>query len=350
MASYTNLKKIKEKDGEALFEAELAADVLAKSEEEVLREAGSDLALPGFRKGKVPTAMVRERMDPIDILEEASRKALPDAIRGIVAEHKLSILGQPEIAIVKLAPGNPVVFTARFALAPEIDLPDYRSVAQKIVHARKPAEVSAEEVDEAIRNLLDMFKGEKGGPVPELTDDFVKQFGPYKDVAAFKDDMKRSLTEGKEREAKEQMREEIVRAITAKTKIKVPKLLIDQELTAFFERRDEELERSGISFDDYLKQLKKTKEELENEERAAIEQQIAASLVMGALRKAEQIVADKDDVSANLAALARRYPDRTEAELWEPAEAIATQKKLFDILEGAEKSPDIKEEREKPAE
>ena len=66
----------------------------------------------------------------------------------------------------------------------------------------------------------------------------------------------------------------------------------------------------------------------------SIEKQIAASLVMGAMRKEENITADEKDITANIAALKRRYPDRTDAELWEPAEAIAMQKKLFDILEG----------------
>ncbi len=83
-----------------------------------------------------------------------------------------------------------------------------------------------------------------------------------------------------------------------------------------------------------MKQVKKTEEELEKEERESIEKQIAASLIMGAMRKEEKITADEKDVTANIVALKRRYPDRTDAELWEPAEAIAIQKKLFDILEG----------------
>ena len=77
--SYLNLKKTKEKDGEIAFEAELAADIVTAYEEEVLAEAGEDLSVPGFRKGKVPPAMVRERMDPVELLEEAAHKALPEA-------------------------------------------------------------------------------------------------------------------------------------------------------------------------------------------------------------------------------------------------------------------------------
>ena len=91
--SYINLKKLKEKDGEISFEAELAADSIAESEEEVLAEAGQDIAVPGFRKGKVPPAMVRERMDPMGLLEEAAHKALPEAIREILEDEKLFRFG-----------------------------------------------------------------------------------------------------------------------------------------------------------------------------------------------------------------------------------------------------------------
>ncbi len=145
--SYINLKKTKEKDGEIAFEAELAADILAEKEGEVLGEAGQDLSVPGFRKGKVPPAMVRERIDPVELLEEAAHKALPEAIHGIIEDEKLSVLGRPEVGIVKLAPQNPVVFTARFALIPEIGLPDYKSIAQKIVAEKKPVIVAPEEIE-----------------------------------------------------------------------------------------------------------------------------------------------------------------------------------------------------------
>ena len=187
-----------------------------------------------------------------------------------------------------------------------------------------------------------MFRGgevgkEGGAALPELTDDFVKQFGPYKNINEFKEELRRNITEGKEREEKEKRREAMVQAIVAKTKIKIPKLLVDQELAAFFENRDGELKKAGIPLEEYLKQIKKTEEELEKEEREMIEKQIAASLVMGAMRKEENITADEKDITANIAALKRRYPERTDAELWEPAEAIAMQKKLFDILEGENK-------------
>jgi FKBP-type peptidyl-prolyl cis-trans isomerase (trigger factor) len=237
--SYIDLRKIKASDGEISFEAELALDVIATYESEVLGEAGADVAIPGFRKGKVPPAMVRERMDPVELLEKASRKALPEAIHDIVDNEKLSILGQPQVALVKLAPGNPVVFTVRFALMPEIDLPNYKSIARKIAEEKVPVEVKPEEIEDALKHIREMFRSGEAGKegdaaLPELTDDFVKQFGPYKNVDELRQELGRNITEGKEREEKEKRRETMVQAIVAKAKIKIPKLLVDQELASFF--------------------------------------------------------------------------------------------------------------------
>ena len=111
--------------------------------------------------------MVRERMNPVELLEEAAHKALPEAIHDILNNEKITVLGRPEVAIVKLAPGgkpgNQVVFTARFALMPEIGLPNYKSIARKIVQEKKPVEVKPEEIEDAVKHIREMFRtGEAG--------------------------------------------------------------------------------------------------------------------------------------------------------------------------------------------
>jgi FKBP-type peptidyl-prolyl cis-trans isomerase (trigger factor) len=335
MSSYLNLKKTKEKDGEIEWSAEVVPELIAKKEEEVLAEAGADFEMPGFRKGKVPEQIVRERISPINLLEEAAEKAIPQAVREIVTDEKTAFLGRPEIAITKLAPGNPIAFTVKLALVPEVGLPDYKKIAQTIAKKGIPAEVSEQELNDAITHLREMLKDpEKKDELPELTDEFVKQLGPYKNVAEFTEDLKKNLLDGKTLDLKGKQRDEMVKEITEKAKVKVPHLILDQELDGFLTTRDEELKKAGITLEDYLKQIEKTEEELEKEERTAIEKQIAMSLVMGEIRKQEKITASDDEIKKNVSALRHRYPDRTEAELWESAEAIAIQKKFFDILEG----------------
>ena len=136
---------------------------------------------------------------------------------------------------------------------------------------------------------------------------------------------------------KETNREEIVKKIMDSSKIKVPALLVDEEFYDFLERRDEELERAKMSLEEYLKEIKKTEKELEQEERKLIEDRIKMGLVLGEIRKKETVEASEDEIRKYIPSLKMRYPDRSDADVRQTAEAYIVQEKLFEILEGKKK-------------
>ncbi len=361
---YENLKKINEKDGVIAFQADIPLAILEKNiGEAVIREA-ADFALPGFRKGKVPEHIVRQHISEMDLLEDAAHAEFRDAIREIIADEKLSIIGAPQVTITKIALKNPVTFTARFALYPEFTLPDYKKIGRGIAERKEPSGVDEKDIDTAIARIQKMTapredretdtekeKNAKGSgtededkkenaPLPPLTDDFVKQFGNFENVAAFRAEVKKQLEQEKETQIKESKREETVKKIMASSKIKIPALLIDEEFYDFMERRDAELERAGMSLEEYLKEIKKTENELEQEERQLIEDRIKMSLVMGEIRKKESIEATEDEVHKYIPSLKYRYPDRSEEDMHRTAEAYIIQEKLFDMLEGKNETGD----------
>ena len=127
----------------------------------------------------------------------------------------------------------------------------------------------------------------------------------------------------------------MIKEIVAHAKIKVPALLVDQELFEFLSDRDEQLKTANLSLEEYLKQVGKTAEQLEKDERKLIEDDLRMSLVVQEIRKVEAITADDRDVHMLIAQLKLRYPDRTESELHRTAEAMIIQNKLFALLEGA---------------
>ncbi len=114
----------------------------------------------------------------------------------------------------------------------------------------------------------------------------------------------------------------------------VPEMLVEQELADLVERRADELEKMGMTLEQYLEKMKKKADELEKEERAAIEKQIRLSLVIREIQTKEQLSAEPREVRAAVAQLKMRYPDRSEASLDETAEALVLQGKLFEMLEG----------------
>ena len=344
--SYANLKKRSEKNGEIEFDAEVPVDVLEEHMQEALGRFSANFEMQGFRKGKVPDHIVRERVGDMELIEHSADHAIRDAIREIAEDEQFSALGRPEVTLTKVAPKNPLAFKVRFALVPEVKLPDYKKIGRTIAERKDPVEVTEKDIDEAIERLQKMFafqpgKNNESAPLPEINDAFVKQLGPFENVGAFRTELKKNLQKEKEENAKEAKRDEMIREIVKQTKMKVPALLVEQETQGLVESRDAELERAGLSIDEYLKQVNKTKTGLEAEERASIEEQIKMSLVFAEIRKHEEIVPDKKDVQMNIMELKRRYPDRDEHSLHEAAEAAVVQKKLFEILEGTALPEDL---------
>ena len=355
--AYVNLKKKSEKHGSVEFSAEVNIETLAKFEEESLKRWGADFSLPGFRKGKVPLPMVRERVDAFELFEDAAESALRRAVREIAEDESLKILGRPELSVEKLAPGNPVMFAVRYALLPEVELPDYKKIAAKIMAQKNGDEVTEKELTEAIDHLRKMMgeagketrdkgqetspsasdaPGEKAEPIlAELTLDFVKKFGPYETIEAFKDDIRKELVSEKAARNAEARRDEMLSTIVKDAKVKVPDMLIEQELTDLVERRADELERMGMTLEQYLEKMKKKADELEKEERTAIEQQIRTSLVIREIQVREDLKAEPREVRAAVTQLKMRYPNRNEGQLAETAEALVLQGKLFEMLESA---------------
>jgi FKBP-type peptidyl-prolyl cis-trans isomerase (trigger factor) len=336
---YANLKKITDKNGEIEFEGEIPVAILDEYLKEELAHAAQDFEWPGFRKGKVPESIVREHVSEMALLDSAADEILHDVIPEIAADEKLSVLGKPQLTVTKIAPKNPLGFTVKFALSPAVELPDYKKIGRAIAAREEKIEVDEKEIDEAIERIKRMIPiaGPSKGiatPPPELTDDFVKQLGPFEDVAGFRAELKRQITEEKKLEHTEAKRDEMVREIAKQSKVKVPQMLIEQEVEDWKGNRDAELEKAGLTLEKYLEQVKKTEADLEKDARRQIEEQMRTSFVLREIRKAEDIKADEKEIRENVAHLKRRYPEQDETSLAGPAEAIAIQGKLFKVLEG----------------
>ncbi len=344
--SYTKLKKLSEKNGDIEFQAEVPVALLDKYSLAALAELAEDFALPGFRKGKVPQEKVREHIGEMELLENAANEAVRDAMQEIAQDEKLNIVGRPQVVITKIAPKNPLEFKIRYALFPGISLPDYKKIGKTIFERKDPTDVTEKDIDEALERIQKMIapmaNAAKDAPVPPLTDETVKQFGNFNTVADFRAELKKQLEQEKVLHMKDGRREEMIKEIVKHAKINVPQLLVDQELYEFLADRDEQLKTAGLSLEEYLKQVGKTAEQLEKDERTLIEDDLRMSLVVQEIRKKENIVAEDRDIHILITQLKARYPERKEQELHRTAEAMIIQNKLFALLEGAP-APELKD-------
>lgn len=150
--------EIKTKDlpkSEIELRISVSVEELKEFQDRVVLSLGKDIEISGFRRGRAPREIIKKKIGQERIFKEAVEICIKEnytkAIRRLINEKKIEPLGQPEIEIIKLAPGNPLEFKAKVPVFPWISLPDYKAIASGV--KRKKVSVSEEEVAEALKWL-----------------------------------------------------------------------------------------------------------------------------------------------------------------------------------------------------
>ncbi|GAA1604442.1 trigger factor [Actinoplanes couchii] len=132
---------------------EVPFEELKPSLQKAYREIGAQVQVPGFRKGKVPSAVIDQRVGRGAVLNEAVQEAIPQQILAAVQEHDVKTLGRPEVEITEFADNAPLKFTAEVDVRPEITVPDLSEITVTV-----PAvEIGDSEIDEQINGLRERF-------------------------------------------------------------------------------------------------------------------------------------------------------------------------------------------------
>jgi trigger factor len=127
---------------------------LEPSVKKAYREIAAQVQVPGFRKGKVPAAVIDARVGRAAVLNEAAQEAIPAQILAAVREHDVKMLGRPELeTFPELKDGEPLVFTAEIDVRPEITLPDLSAIEITV----DELQIGDGEVDEQISGLRERF-------------------------------------------------------------------------------------------------------------------------------------------------------------------------------------------------
>lgn len=149
---------------------EVPFDELKPSLQKAYREIGAQVQIPGFRRGKVPAAVIDQRVGRGAVLNEAVQEAIPQQILAAVREHEVKTLGRPEVEITEFTDGNPLRFTAEVDVRPEITIPELSGITVSV-----PAvEIGDNEIDEQINGLRERFSTLKTVERPAQEGDYVQ--------------------------------------------------------------------------------------------------------------------------------------------------------------------------------
>jgi trigger factor len=151
---------------------EVPYDELKSSLDAAYKSIGSQVTVPGFRKGKVPPRIIDQRFGRGAVIEEAVNEALPRFYLQAVEETDVRPLGQPTVDVTDVpdpATGGELKFTAEVDVRPDFELPDTDAFPVTV------DEVAVDEaaVDERLQTLRERFGSLAVVDRPAATDDFV---------------------------------------------------------------------------------------------------------------------------------------------------------------------------------
>ncbi len=127
---------------------EIPAEIVSVEEDKILKKYQKLANLPGFRKGKVPASIIRNRFMS-DIRSEVVENLLPRYFREAVDKEKYMPVSQPQIADMQFHPGEPLRFKAVFEVLPEITVSGYEGLKSD----KKDISVTDAEVDDALKTI-----------------------------------------------------------------------------------------------------------------------------------------------------------------------------------------------------
>lgn len=132
------------------FSVEEVAKHLAKAGEKI----SENLKIEGFRPGKAPLEVVKQKVGEMSLWEEAAKILIGKEIDAVLIEQlagKQSV-GGPRVDITKLAPNNPVECKITISVLPEVVLGKYKDLNVKLAEAK----VDEKELEKTIKDLAEM--------------------------------------------------------------------------------------------------------------------------------------------------------------------------------------------------
>jgi len=139
-----------------LVRVELDAKSVDEIFDAITKDFQKQAALPGFRPGKAPRAMVVKKYG-VEIKDEAKRKLIGDNYRKAIDEKKIQAVGYPDIEEIQFERGQNLIFAATVETAPDFQLPEYKGLPAK-VEAKSVTDADVEKALDLLRNQHAQFE------------------------------------------------------------------------------------------------------------------------------------------------------------------------------------------------
>ncbi|HEU5038529.1 MAG TPA: trigger factor [Nocardioides sp.] len=153
----------------AKLTVEVPFEELKPSLDAAYKQIAKQINVPGFRRGKVPPAVIDRQVGRGAVLDQAINEVVPQKYVEALQANDLQPLAQPEIEVTKFEDNAALEFTAEVEVRPEITLPEYDGVEAEV----EDIELTDEEVQEQVEALRERFATLQDVERPAADGDFV---------------------------------------------------------------------------------------------------------------------------------------------------------------------------------
>lgn len=139
---------------------------------------------------------------------------------------------------------------------------------------------------------------------PAYDDEFVKDVSEFDTVKEYEDDIKKRLTEGKEKTANDKLENDIIEKISSQSEVEIPECMIKRQAEDMVKEFEYGLMYRGLNKDDYYKYMNTTAEKLAEQYKETAKKNVLYRLVLEALLKQIQIPVSDEEVEEGIAKMA----------------------------------------------
>lgn len=263
-------------------------EVQAKREE-LIKSKSRQVSVKGFRKGKAPSKLAQEKLDPDQITQDLIQAFIPQAYTEAVQKHDLKPVVSPKVSPLALEENQAWKFKIRTAEAPPIPIDNYPQIAREA----------------------------KKSP-PEIWTPDQKQ---KKDASKQEEDPSVKLNR-------------VLEALLTKVQVELSELVIEDETNRLLAQSLNEIKSLGMSLDSYLAATGKTVEQFRAESAKRAKNTLKLELIIQAIAEKEHIQVSQEEITKFIDAQKdEKVKSQLQANTYPIAGLIRRQKTLDHLLQ-----------------
>lgn len=155
--------------------------------------------------------------------------------------------------------------------------------------------------------------------LPVLDDEFAKSLGRFESIEEYKEDIKKQIQEYKEQEANKAFENALVKKVVENSSLELTDTLIKRELERSIHNIEHDFAGRGLKLEEYLDSTNQSMEELQEELRPRVEENLKTDLVLSAIVEREGITVSEEEINKRLEYILQYYPSTNKEEMQNPS-------------------------------